>query len=561
MTVRSHCFGIVPGHSQSVFASWPPGVPCERIRTFGINRIPVAAVKCTRGGPGPLPLTFANARPFRSGETGWLETLLTLFSQTTRLPPPSELQTVMSVPPRVSSADRVRCREIGVRCGWSNLRMSSHDVTLAFEGLGRSSIPVTALIVFTDFDGTDLCLVTVLKGTVRLRGCLRLVCLGHHVADEIVLASCLAHLEKDLPHEDASCVALWSEVRKLRHQLTSSAAGAIELIDPNWALEQPVTLSLARDDLWPGLRTDVCAVIDAAKDLVKRHAVSGEKLDRIVLAGGGVLSWDQTRAAFAAEWSCPVSLARPHAAAIGAAMFAAEPEDFLSDLNAPADETWSRAWETLPSRASAVQVGINVLEASHATFASDPVPIERDFRSALDTIWSYLRGVGSENPERARTLLSDILEKAELLRTSFHEPEPPLNEVKQNAEIALAELVLRNGDLKEAVSIAHFAQSNAPDDSIVFRQMIDVHIQASDACQDHVEALNWLLCAHSHDQNCKRVHQQLADRYRLHARALEDSGMTVEALDAAQRSLVFEPFNEGGRALAKRLSALTHAQA
>jgi hypothetical protein len=155
-------------------------------------------------------------------------------------------------------------------------------------------------------------------------------------------------------------------------------------------------------------------------------------------------------------------------------------------------------------------------------------------------------------------LLLEVLEEAQKLLKSLERPAAPPpapspTTADTHPDLALAAAALQSGNLEEAVRLAHRASASAPEDPAVFRRMIEVHVTAADASPQHDQALRWLLCAHSHDQASKAIHQHLARRYRLQARSLADAGLPAEALEAANRSLAFEPFNAGARALAEEL--------
>ena len=159
---------------------------------------------------------------------------------------------------------------------------------------------------------------------------------------------------------------------------------------------------------------------------------------------------------------------------------------------------------------------------------------------------------GQREPGAPRRLLQDVLDEGTALLRTF-----PAGQLAfaDNPDLELAERAVQRGAWEEAVELAHQAQRQAPDDPAVFRRMIDVHIQAADACTSDEDALRWLECAYNHDPSGKVIHQRLAQRYRAWARRLLQLRRDGEAHAAVRRSLQFEPFHDEMRAMLAQLEA------
>jgi hypothetical protein len=111
-------------------------------------------------------------------------------------------------------------------------------------------------------------------------------------------------------------------------------------------------------------------------------------------------------------------------------------------------------------------------------------PLHAEYSRSLETVWSYLRGVGSENPERARGLLRHILEEAQKILKSLEGPSavpvtPAADEA--NPDLVLAEEALRCGNLEEAIDLAHRAYERDSENPSLFRRMVEIHIEAANA--------------------------------------------------------------------------------
>jgi hypothetical protein len=550
---RPHCVGIGLGHLDAHLAHWAPETPSERLQTFLLERLPGPAVVCRPAALGPLPFSFAPGRTFGAGELTWLEALLTHLRRSW-LPtlPPGEVRTALSLPPGTNPADRARCCGLARRCGWEQARVVDDTAAAAVALLGPTASPLTALIVQTGLESVHLSLVTVLKRLTRVRGHLRLRCLSHAGLDEAILAVIGANVAAHWPENEAGRLEVWADAEKVRQQLDASPAGAAVLSAPAWGLSRAGTVSVGRDDLWPLLQADCQIIADAASELLAQHQVSQEELAQVLLAGGGVLAWERGRELLAARLNRPPSVVPSGAAAAGGALLAAEPDAVLGDDVVVPEAAWARAWETrLPSSlaaAAGVRIRVEWGPGTAPTRGPRVAPdADGDYRRALETAWGYLRGVASENPSRARQLAEEVLAEAETFLDSL--PAEEDGRAASSPLLAQAAEALRAGDPRLAVDLAHQARDDAPQDPQVFRQMINLHIQAADACTNPEEAVAWLECANCHDQANRLVHQHLAMRYREYARTLADAGRGGDAMKAARRSLDFEPFNSEGMQL------------
>ena len=540
--------GVGLGHLEVSTARATGAQPARQVAAFVTDLLPGPAVTCRPGG-GPLPVTFENARPLRDGHQ--LGTILTRLREGwLSSPPPEDLRAVLAVPSGTPAADRVRCREVARRSGWGNVRVVGNDTAVSRARLGEVGEPVTTLIAEVDFDGLVLTLATVLGGVARMRVRLRLGLLSHRLVDELVLASCLAGLSSRPPTDPGDWVAMWGEACKVRRDLGSSAATAVELNASGWGGRHLV--SVARDDLWPALEPHVEEAARAARELVRRSLAPREQLGCVLLVGGGVLTWPATVALLAERLGAVPEALPVQMPAVGAALLAGEPDDPFAEPVDSADPEWARHWQEWAAPAPRAVPPLRV--EGVAVDAAPPSPAGRDqaYPQTLQGLWSYLRGVGSENPARARRLLEELRDEAEALLATL-EVSQPLTGAGTNLDLERAEWALEQGRLAEAINASHDAHAQNPSDPAVFRRMVEIHVEAAKADPDHGRALNWLQCAHGHDQANAAIHRHLARRYREQAGSLLEQGQSAEALEAVRRSLLFEPLNAEARGLEDRL--------
>lgn len=542
---RFQSIGIGIGHLV-VSTAQATGQSASRVPSFVTDVLPGASVMC-RPGAGLLPVSFHSARAVRDGQLDWLGTILTRLREHW-LPslPPGELRTALAVPSSTSVPDRARCREVARRAGWENVRVVGNDVSVARAAFGDISDPVTTLIVEMDFEELLLSVATVLGGVARVRSRLRLSLLTHRLVDEVILSMCLTSTGARTPADLSSWGGMWLDACKVRRELGVSEATAIELNASGWGGTHLVSVS--RDDLWPVLRRDVEVAVQAARELVERSLAPRERLGTVLLVGGGILEWAGLHEYFRRELQAPIESLPVQGPAIGAALLASEPDDPLTDSIDPSDPNWSRTWEErIPSIYSQRTLPRLRVE-SDGTSAPSSTSNDREYQRTIQGMWSYLRGVASVDPTRAKRMLEELRDQTRTLLESLDVPEEAINPHLDRATRALLA-----GRLGEAISASHDAFHELPDDPAVFRRMIEIHVEAAKAQANHETAVNWLECAHGHDQANASIHRHLARRHREHARSLSEAGQAAQALTAVRRSLTFEPLDAEARALEGRL--------
>lgn len=559
---RRGSIGIALMRPDAFAAHWAPGQHERNMDVIRFEHVAGAPVDVQLEPTALLPVSFVADGHAAERYLAWVEKGLRGLKQTWEpAKAGTELATCLSVSPAQPPAVRQQYREAARRCGWNGTRIACHNLTVALDCLRLATSPINALICHVQFDGIDLSVVSALKGVVRVRDHVRLRCLSQQVVDELIIAGCLEGLNLE-PEIDADWYARWMDAFRIRYQLGNSTATALEISRPGW--DRQALVEIAQDDLWPHLEADFANVVSAALELLEENQLSAADLAQVLVTGGSPLTWTSATETLAKALDVDVLPVPGQTAATGAALCAAEPEMYLAPATDDSSRSKSNArrrWEQLPcqARSRPARVRFHVEPAgttspSPTVLAGSEAP-DAEYERALDKIWSYLRGVRSENPGRARQLVEQIAAAAGKLLDELPQPETSSSNELSNPHLQLAEAALAEGDFREALSVAHQAYEAAPQDASVFREMVNVHIKAAAATDQLDDAIRCLECAHAHDPSNRLVHAQLADRYRRYALELIDVGQKAEALTLVRQSLRLEPFNQEANALAERLVA------
>ncbi|MFO0879752.1 MAG: hypothetical protein U0840_20590 [Gemmataceae bacterium] len=546
---RMHGVGIGVGHLE-VATAWAAGsgVPASQVRTYLTDVLPGASVVC-QAGTGILPVTFRSARPLLEDQLDWLGVILgRLHSHWQSSLPPGELRAMLTVASGVSESVRARCREIARRTGWEGMRVVGNDLAVSRMALSNTHDPQIILLIELEFEEVWMSVATVLGGVTRVRSRLRLRLLSHRLVDELIVAHGLRSLGRIGPRDLSDWVGLWHDACRLRRELGTSEAGAVELAAPGWGGEAQL-VSLTREELWPWLVDDVESLCRAGRELLERSLTPRERLHQVLLIGGGLLHWTATRALLRERFGTVVESYPVQAAAVGAALLACEPDDLLPDTLDILDPQWVHTWEqTIPSVCLPLVSSTPDLETMPEVRERTPAGAD-EYQRTVQTLWSYLRGVASVDRPRARQLIELLrTDCVQFLQTLDQPPSP-------SAHLARARQALDVGRPGEAISASHDAFQENPDDPMIFREMIALHVEAALAEADDERAINWLECAHGHDQANAEIHRHLASRCRRQADQLARLDEPARALAAIRRSLMFEPLDGEARALERRLEA------
>ncbi|MFO0877890.1 MAG: hypothetical protein U0840_11100 [Gemmataceae bacterium] len=523
------------------------GVPASQVRTYLTDVLPGASVVCHPSN-GPLPVTFRSARPLLEEQMDWLGVILgRIHAHWQTALPAGELRAMLTVASGASETVRARCREIARRTGWEGMRVVGNDLAVSRMAFSNTNDPLIILLIELGFEEVQLSVATVLGGVTRVRSRLRLRVLSHRLVDELILALCLRNMGRTGPNDFSDWVGMWHDACRLRRELGTSEAGAVELAASGWGAEARL-VSLTREELWPWLSSDVEILCQAGQELLDRSLTSREQLHQVLLIGGGLFHWMATRSLLSKRFGTTVESYPVQAAAVGAALLACEPDDLLPDTLDFLDPQWVNTWEQTPS--STMLPSIAAVPRPETPKAKDEVAIglSDEYQRALQTLWSYLRGVASVDHGQARRLIEALQSDCAQLLQALDSP-------PRNIHLARARQALDAGRLGEAISASHDAFQENPDDPTVFRQMIEVHVLAALAEIDDERAINWLECAHGHDQANSEIHRHLAKRCRMQAENLAQLDETARALAVIRRSLMFEPLDKEARTLEVSLEA------
>ncbi|MBI4870765.1 MAG: Hsp70 family protein [Candidatus Riflebacteria bacterium] len=126
-------------------------------------------------------------------------------------------------------------------------------------------------------------------------------------------------------------------------------------------------------------------------------------------------------------------------------------------------------------------------------------------------------------------------------------------------KLAEAYRFLEKKQYLNAMDASHRAHQLNSDDPEILRGMMEVHRLAATAADSRAsfqEAIQWLSCAHSHDQTDVSIHRALAQRYFTHARAvLHDLDDREDAVRWLERGLEWSPEDPEANELLHQLTA------
>ena len=136
----------------------------------------------------------------------------------------------------------------------------------------------------------------------------------------------------------------------------------------------------------------------------------------------------------------------------------------------------------------------------------------------------------------------------------------PPPEASSNAPEVLmlqAESFQERGLYMEAVALSHQAYEESGRQGELFARMLGVHIKAAAALSEpeqYDDAIRILMCAHTHDQTDRGVHQALAARHYGHALAMHAAADDAAAREAVLEALRFDPKSPQALALSDELN-------
>src|SRR5262249_2607359 len=136
--------------------------------------------------------------------------------------------------------------------------------------------------------------------------------------------------------------------------------------------------------------------------------------------------------------------------------------------------------------------------------------------------------------------------------------EDPSERATAQLFMSQAEEFLARGDHLEAVALSHRAYQEANLDTAIFAGMLRIHVLvglAMSSPEQYSDAIETLMCAHSHDQTDKSVHRALAARHLQHAEAMQEQDPN-SAMAAIKEALRYDPKHEGALALFGELAKL-----
>jgi actin-like ATPase involved in cell morphogenesis len=164
--------------------------------------------------------------------------------------------------------------------------------------------------------------------------------------------------------------------------------------------------------------------------------------------------------------------------------------------------------------------------------------------------------------ERGRSLIEEagrLLQNVESRQGTVEaKDDEPLEKTAAQLFMSQAEEFITRGRYLDAVALAHRAYQEDNLDAATLAGMLRIHVLAGlamDKPEQYSDAIQTLMCAHSHDQTDKSVHRALAARHLRHAQAMKERD-PKSAMAAVKDALRFDPKHEESQALFDLLTKL-----
>jgi hypothetical protein len=443
-------------------------------------------------------------------------------------------QTVLAVPTAYFSRQRQVLRQAALDAGMRGVHLVSDSMALA-GAASETEPPGLYLFVQCGYSGLELSLIDIAPRRLNVRG--YRFCenpsgrdLDRLLMEEALAAAFSLHQAADIARQYPTQLRLASQ--RLRRQLASSRTAEIE-----FRLGQETVrteLDAARWD--QRCRREFLPLAREVERLIAETGTNRADIAGLLVAGG-VTALPAFQDILKAELPKPLLRLSDWSAAYGAARLASQlaPEDFLpldlperdgSSLRDPiASSSPQEAFG--PPHRIVVQL---TPPTSAATPEAPPGPIP---------------------PPKPSATLVAAPASSPAPRT---EPPPPPAKTSPSVKQALAARalsrakdLLQNGRYQEAVSTSHLAYEESQVSPELFAGMVEIHLSAAqknDTPAGYVKAIEWLLCAKTHDPTNPAIGQALADRHLLQARQMLEQRQYPEARRAAEYAFQLRPDSE-----------------
>ncbi len=302
------------------------------------------------------------------------------------------------------------------------------------------------------------------------------------------------------------------------------AVHAEVVVDLELPSGRPAQMHLSRRDWKHGVRQAVDHSLQDVHAALSEARMRASDLTRILLAGGPTA--DPAFAQVLRErLGKPVLRLSDWSAAYGAASLASRlrtaPSSEASDLTLSAEtDSWAEPLSTPPREPPEAAARLTI-----------PLRLVRPEDAPP--------GASAEIPARPPETGSPSD-----CTSASHPAEPGKTRSAALRTLQLAERLLQEDRLREAVAMSHQAFLDDSQSAEVLSRMQGIHRRAAAAKntpEGYTQAVQWLLCANQHDPTDLTIRQALAERHALHARQMLDLGQPQQALKAAQIAFYLQP--------------------
>ncbi|MFL6211951.1 MAG: Hsp70 family protein [Pyrinomonadaceae bacterium] len=493
---------------------------------------------------------------------------------------------VITVPAVYTSSRREALHELAYAARFTDVHLLNDSVAAVIAHAPQRDETATFLVLGMGYSGFEAALIRAAKN--------KLVVLGYDGAaapcgatfDTLIMHSFLRALAQSPFWSPTLFMAPfdWVALRCLAERLKEMAAD-YERPRQRLALsalgKQRIEVALPAHQFAHDILPFLDSALKAAERLIQSAAVTPSELTDVLLVGGSS-SIKQFQHLTATQFGRPPVLLPAEAIMRGAALYANE-ASLLTEVGAMSSRAEGMAAEPMPAPLSmGVSLSYNLAQGDggaasphqHATDshyssgvrpapqtdtlspAGDSIPAVPDAsdntvdltlaNTSRQSLFEYVhRLIGGGSYAHAAELLTGIINDAQALLASLPAPSPA---AKLNNEVELlmrqADDLLASRQFQEAVTVSHEAYALAGDDLVAFLKMINIHCRAAaafDTLAGYPTAMQWLMCAYTHDRTNSAVHERIAERHFTHARQLADKAERESALKALEQCLTFKP--------------------
>jgi hypothetical protein len=477
---------------------------------------------------------------------------------------------VVAVPALYPSSNRGILRETALACGFADVHLLNDSMAAAIAHTNSQAGSSVVLVYSIGYAGFEIGLIRTSKGRYRAVAYEGGAAPSGAELDAIIARSWLLSLvdhglwSRSRQYPVANWLTLRNLAQHAKERLSTEEIAPLSLPFELNGLHAILPGSLVRARLDSVVAPAIGRSLDAAEKLLEDTGLTAAALDAVLLVGGPA-AMPSLQRAIEERFGRPPVIGDRALLAAGASLYSAR----LG--GAPATDTAVirgmdfNTTATLPATLSPVQSGYARSETVFSLNFGTAGPSAPLAATSLETLlqireklFQQARALIAEDAyEKASGFLQGVTEEAQALLARVP-TQAPVQKWKLAESLQMISDLLAGGRLQQAVEVSHQIYALDQEDPLIFRRMLEVHLQAARAMQTidgYKKSIEWLDCALAHDRTNRKIQEEIAERHFLHAQQVAALGRAAEAQKAIQDCLQFVPDHAGAREFASRVSS------